>query len=153
MKILFFDIDGVLNDHSKHRYSEYCGIKPECMELFNRIIGATNCKLVLISAWRYMILNNEMTLRGFEYMLNTHGLLYSPGVLIGHTCADEVWDSREAQIQDWRNVNSNPVNFAIVDDLNLDFSYNKVYKGKFIQTDGNQGLTLKNAADIIKVLQ
>ena len=70
-RYLFFDIDGVLNDHSKLEGSPYCGINPKCMDRLNFVIEKTNCKLILTSAWRYMINNHAMTLTGFEYMLYT----------------------------------------------------------------------------------
>lgn len=37
MKLLFLDIDGVLNDHSKFS-NNYCGIKQECVDNLNIIL-------------------------------------------------------------------------------------------------------------------
>ncbi len=72
-KYLFLDIDGVLNDHTKYP-NGYCGIDYKKMELLNRIVEGSKCKIVLVSAWRYMLLDPPaMTLRGFRYLLTIHG--------------------------------------------------------------------------------
>lgn len=71
-KVLLLDIDGVLNDH--RRWSNgYCGIDPDKMRNLNRIVAATECKIVLASAWRYIILGGDMTLKGFGHLLAIHG--------------------------------------------------------------------------------
>jgi hypothetical protein len=72
MKLLFLDIDGVLNSHDQHP-NGYCGIHPEKVMLLNGIVEKTNCKIVISSAWRYMILRGDMTLKGFGNLLGTYG--------------------------------------------------------------------------------
>jgi hypothetical protein len=72
VKVLFLDIDGVLNDHAKHP-NGYCGLQSDKLLWLDVIVRETGCKLVLASAWRYMILGGRMTLTGFEYLLLTHG--------------------------------------------------------------------------------
>jgi hypothetical protein len=81
-KILFLDIDGVLNDHAFCEVAQSCTIKPQCMGHLNQIIHSTGCSIVLTSAWRYIIHGGDMTLKGFEYMLRTHGLLSAERPLI-----------------------------------------------------------------------
>ena len=59
MKIVFLDIDGVLN-HSSTRHvvsptsSELLSIpiEPKCMERLNRLIAETGAKIVISSSWR-----------------------------------------------------------------------------------------------------
>lgn len=72
MKVLFLDIDGVLNGHQRHA-NGYCGIDPGKVEHLNGIVAETRCRIVLASAWRYMILGGDMTLKGFGHMLATYG--------------------------------------------------------------------------------
>jgi len=74
MKVIFLDIDGVLNGHEFCEHAKSCGINPECVCELNRIIAATDAKIVLSSAWRYMVHGGALTLKGFEYMLRTHGV-------------------------------------------------------------------------------
>lgn len=73
MKILSLDLDGVLNDHSKHA-NGYCGTKPEFVSQLNRVIAATDCKLVISSARRYLVHGGHMTTTGFTNLLLTHGV-------------------------------------------------------------------------------
>jgi len=72
VKVLFLDIDGVLNGHQRHD-NGYCGIDPVKVELLNGIVEASRCRIVLASAWRYMILGGDMTLKGFGHLLATYG--------------------------------------------------------------------------------
>lgn len=89
--ILFLDIDGVLNAHRFMLEAQSCNICRPCIIQFNRIIKATECHVVLSSAWRYMVTGRKppMTLTGFGYMLRTHGALGSRQWLIGNTRRDE----------------------------------------------------------------
>jgi len=73
--VLFLDIDGVLNGHEKLQGSPYCGVRADCMARLNRIVRETGCRFVLASSWRYMVLLGQMTLKGFEYLMITHGLI------------------------------------------------------------------------------
>lgn len=58
MKVLFLDIDGVLNNRCSFRdwrlkgfYESHC-LGSHLIERLNRIIDATNCKVVITSTWR-----------------------------------------------------------------------------------------------------
>ena len=54
MKIIFLDIDGVLNcEKTFQRHRGAIGIDPYLVAIFNRIIFATDAKIVLSSSWRY----------------------------------------------------------------------------------------------------
>lgn len=73
-KILFLDIDGVLNAH-RQLPSGYCGIDRAKAEWLNAVLYfVPDAKLVISSAWRYMMLRGDMTLKGFEYLLLVHGV-------------------------------------------------------------------------------
>lgn len=73
MKILFLDIDGVLNNHEKLE-SGYCGISQPQAHHLNLILDTfPDLKLVISSAWRYMTFRGDMTLRGFEMLLQICG--------------------------------------------------------------------------------
>ena len=148
--VVFLDIDGVLNDHDKME-NRYCGTKPSCVHHFNRILNAyPEAKIVITSAWRYMILKGEMNLAGFEMLLQTHGVCCYQRV-IGHTRADgriedephhhdepERWRLaglkwRKLQIEDWTREHA-VERFLVIDDLPLEMD-------SFYQTDGTKGLT------------
>lgn len=88
MKLIFLDIDGVLNGHKFCKAAQSTGIDPTRVRELNRIVRRTGAAVVLSSAWRYMVHGKAMTLDGFGYMLRTHGVA---GVkLVGLTIPDEV---------------------------------------------------------------
>lgn len=53
LKIIFLDIDGVLNSHSTTDFcGPYRGIDDNKISLLKSIVDATNSKIVLISSWK-----------------------------------------------------------------------------------------------------
>lgn len=153
MKLLFLDIDGVLNGHEKNE-AEVCGIKPECASQLNRIIEQTDCKLVISSAWRYLIHSGVMNTVGFERMLNTHGVRVYKRIA-GVTRPDaNLSDKHERgkQIRDWVNGThrSEIERYAVVDD---DDELGIPEAGHpFVKTDGKVGLTEADADRLIALL-
>lgn len=117
---LFLDVDGVLNSHDFDHTPgvNSGGIRRDCALRLNRVLAATGCEVVLSSAWRYIILGGDATLRGFEYMLRTHGVA-AEGRLVGHTRPDEDEDAttRGLQIASWLLEHRPPGHrYAVVDD-------------------------------------
>lgn len=143
-KILLFDIDGVLNDHTWNETAQSTSIKKSCVKQFNKIIHETGCKLVVSSAWRYMILGGAISPKGFEYMLRTHGCT-DKMTIVDVTPSDEVIADRSNQIKSWVEANA-PDRWVAVDDMELDLGDN------FVKTNGVVGLTQKIADDIIRKL-
>lgn len=149
-QILFLDIDGVLNAHDPLPGSRYCGIHLEKMALLNRVIEATGCKLVISSAWRYLMLNGSMNKAGFENMLLVCGLVAEHGVVEGFTVADEVIEPRELQIRAWleqRDVNS----WAVVDDDPMQMQFG-ADEWRVVRPNGDVGLTAAEAERLIEIL-
>lgn len=149
MKVLFLDIDGVLNgNHFWHEKNIYA-IDPKCMERLNEIIWQTGAAIVVSSSWRYLVLNGDMTPAGFGYMLRTHGLT-SQAKVIGVTRedADSDDDLRSTQIRDWMKVSEELIqSYVVIDDLPL-----QGFGSRFIQTDSVVGLTDENAEQAIAIL-
>lgn len=115
MKLLMLDIDGCLNGHPLARLGPDAPvptIDPEPVQHLNRIVRVTGCKIVLSSAWRYMILGGQLTLLGFKYLLRTHGAVGLD--IIGHTASDEECPVCGVEIEEcrrwggWQNV-ANPL--------------------------------------------
>lgn len=54
MKLIFLDIDGVLNNaHTRENYEDYTFVEDSKIELLKQIIDATGAQVVLTSTWRY----------------------------------------------------------------------------------------------------
>jgi hypothetical protein len=150
MKVLFLDIDGVLNDSHFNPAAESSSLLGSAVTRLNQILRATGAKLVLSSSWRYLILDRAMTLQGFEYLLRTHGI--DKGTLIGHTGPDDADDSqpgRAVQIRRWLQDNHNVTAWAALDDHVLDLGDES---WRHVLTDGQVGLTDADAAAVIEIL-
>ena len=117
MKVVFLDIDGVLNDRCSFRdwrlkgfYDSYC-FGSHLIERFNRIIDATGCKVVISSTWRC----NRRKFpdpKAFEDLLTFFGCRCE---VIGFT-ARFPGEFRGNEIQDWLDHNDNVESFVILDD-------------------------------------
>lgn len=168
MRVLFLDIDGVLNGHEWDDEAQSCTIRRECVKHLSRVIRETGCKIVLSSAWRYMVHGGSMTLQGFGYMLRTHGLIAPGGtinLIVGMTdkdaepCAPGVTDVGErgrqcrAWLDYWNGLGMAVVpvgSFAAVDDEDHDFAASGI---PAIITDGRTGMTEQDADRLIQILQ
>lgn len=134
-KILFLDIDHVLNDGSFNTVSQSFTLKKDCVTRFNRIIHATKPLCVISSAWRYCILSGAMTLEGFKIMMRTHGITDALN-LIGYCGLDleENLSARGLVIDRWLKSNGiiGQLPFLIIDDApkGMDFSphWDKLYQ-------------------------
>lgn len=152
MKLIFLDIDGVLNTHDDVFKTGINSINRELMGRLNRIVAATGAELVISSAWRYMILNGAMELDGFRYLLNTHGL--DPKVrLHGHTASDEMIYERGDQILDYVEevlLAGENVTYVVLDDGSEEPQLNgrrtlteallAAVADRWVKTDSNIGL-------------
>ena len=126
-RVLFLDIDGVLNDHIRHP-TGYTVIDRDRVTTLNKI-AFLGVELVISSAWRYMIHGGALTLKGFDYLLKSHGVMMP---VIGLTKTDEEIQLRDNQIEDWLQEHQ-PDKFAVIDDLPLNVP-------NFVQTNGSLGI-------------
>lgn len=153
MKLLFLDVDGVLNSHEPLCPHAMCGqIHDDKAALLKEVLLATGAKIVLSSAWRYLVHRGEMNLAGINWLFRSHGL---PNCIVGITREDtmqrEHWDGsqpwplnneRGQQIHDWRNERGHNGPYVVVDDLDLGITE---AGHPFVKTDGTIGLTVANA--------
>lgn len=126
MKILFLDIDGVLNhSQTKDRIGGYIGLNAGMIKRFNKIIEAhPDVKIVVSSTWRHTF--SHGVYENFEQLVE---LLKSRGVqgeFIGHTpfpvettggwMSGSTYRTRGAEIRLWLDANPEVENFVILDD-------------------------------------
>jgi hypothetical protein len=162
-KFLFLDIDGVLNTH-EFDPEILCGqIHRDKVALLNHVLRATDAKVVLSSAWRYIVHRGEANLQGMDWLLRSHGMLANR--LIGVTRPDTMrvttaysgvptsWpqvNERGQQISDWLADYTVPVlSYLAVDDLDLGIT---AAGHPLVLTDGMVGLTEADAARAIELL-
>ena len=119
MKVIFLDIDGVLNCRaSKSRCGGFIGIDNDKVKRLRKIVEATNAKIVLTSTWRVhweRFAKEEQDEAGnyLDRKLKREGLH-----IIDKT--DDDWHNRGSGIIQW--VGSHNVDkFIILDDEEFDY--------------------------------
>ena len=146
MKIIFLDVDGVLNTTStKEIFEEYTFVEDEKVQLLKQLVTRTGAKIVLSSSWRYgwwaeKIINptssDLSSIRLFEALkekLSEYGLEF-----LDHT--DET-STRGQEIAWWlESWDGEPIeNFVILDDMHL--SYLLPHTSHVVSTSLSKGLT------------
>lgn len=138
MKVLFLDVDGVLNTHNNGGL--YTLNKTRIRRLA-QVVSTTGCKIVLSSTWR----KDPIALRRLS-----NRLFYRKIKLIGTTTVDyfKQRQVRGDEIQLWLDTHA-VSKYAIVDD-DSDFLDSQL--PYFVKTDGNVGLTDHHVNKLIEIL-
>ena len=147
--IIFLDIDGVLNNIINYQWQTETQplILTKLMHLLNNLVSRTHAKLVISSSWRYQIISGATTIRGFEYLLKSHGFI---GSVIDYTCSDEERTTRGQQIKKWLDDNNYFGRYVILDDHDDDLEL--YHPDNTIITDGSVGLTEADVEAAINIL-
>jgi len=161
--LIFLDIDGVLNNHVVLK-NGINSIDRQNVEQLNILIRATDARVVISSAWRYMILGGAMTLEGFRYMLMAHGLT-SEARIVGHTCSDEAMPERGDQIALYLATEATPAarkHYVILDDgselpqgdnrTTMSQSLTGAHGYRWVLVDGSRGLTAPDVEKAVAIL-
>ena len=147
MKVIFLDIDGVLNSED-YVYScrEYgIAIDPTRMVLLKQIIDETNAKIVLSTSWRehWEKAPNECGKIGLQ--INNIFSQYNLEIL---DKTPNLRTRREQEIWYWLNKNPQVKNFVVLDDM---FLCAEFLNGHFIKTSNRfDGL---DEADVEKAIE
>jgi HAD domain in Swiss Army Knife RNA repair proteins len=148
MKLIFLDIDGVLNGHERYP-NGYCGTKWECVQRLNWVLFQTGAKLVISSAWRYLVLSEYMNLKGFENLLLTHGV-DSLGRVLDVLDADASDKDRGQLILQWLDQWNWKGAYVVLDDMN---NLGIAEAGHpHVLVDGALGLTDEDAHRAVAIL-
>jgi hypothetical protein len=137
MKVLFLDIDGVLNTPKLIRKFGFDFIDDILVALVARIVKETEAKIVLSSTWRLEDKDKRLVIKA----LANHGLYihdYTP-----HIKTEGTWTERRVEIQTWLDQNT-VTKFAIIDDW-----ADAGIGDSFFQTKEEIGLTVDIAEKII----
>lgn len=148
MKVLFLDIDGVLN--SSRSCIAFNGYPwPDCdwnkfddvaVGLLREAIRLTGAVCVLSSSWRVGMEDKEIG-----------DLSVRLGVpIIGKTRSSYGSEKRGIQIQDWLNEHQEVSRYVIVDD---DSDMTREQKRFFVKVDPDAGLSYENYHKILRILE
>ena len=137
MKVLFLDIDGVVNSKDTHinNPDEWAVIDPYMAFLVGRISLNTACQVVLSSGWR---LHPESVATIEKRVIQLYG------------CTPELQGkSRGSEIQAWLDEHKDVTAYAILDD---DMDAGEGHSTHFFKTTFETGLTTEMAENIIQYL-
>lgn len=144
MKILFLDVDGVLNTS---RAVTMLSISKPCLRRLKKVITDTGCELVLSSTWR---MHMDAKAKLHRVGLRFAGETCEPFML--EDCDDftkDIWSKRGDEIQKWLNEHPEVTEYVIVDD-DGDMLDNQLRH--FVQTTFEHGLTETLAYRITYIL-
>ena len=173
-KLLFLDIDGVLNamptDHHiidkwKKEMSQYdfqmklYGLDKQLVDRLKLIIDRTQCKIVFSTSWRYF---KDHPTVGSDWRKTLSEMLnVSQDIFIGNTPDISVaggWDCssnrrRGLEIKCWIENNTEPGKFkyCIIDDEVVDI-ISIISESHVVHTDMRFGLTLSNVDKAVRIL-
>jgi hypothetical protein len=139
MKVLFLDIDGVVNcATTPQRFNGFFGIDPYMALMIDRIIQATGCQVVLSSSWRHHEDSMEEVRKRVCKFIDVTPTIY-PGIR-----GDEIkaWLDRHDSVFE----NEPVTKYAIVDD-NSDMLDEQM--PNFFKTMWPTGITQEVANEII----
>lgn len=136
IKVVFVDIDGVLNDYKTNEYTPdgYVGIDSDKVEMLSILCKELDLKIVLSSSWRKEIVNKSVdglyALSKFsEYNLDIYGSTSFDG---------SISDAKRAtQIKAWLDTHQEVEDYIILDDeqFNVSSEGYKDLMNRFIYTN------------------
>jgi len=146
MKILFLDIDGVLNNERLLECGGINTIDQGLISILKRIVDATGAEIVLSSTWRLEEENRQrvreaLAFQGLQFIDRT--------VELRHSLSR--WTDRSAEILEWLYRHQEVKEFAILDDCD-DAGTNGLQE-YFFQTRFKVGLTNEIADRVIEHLR
>ena len=154
MKVVFLDIDGVLNSKNTKAYtpSGCCGIEKALLKRLRRIIESTGAKVVLSSTWKTELDKNLHPVSpDGKYMLNKF-LYEGKFFLFDKTIDSGNSFNRGKEIVLWLEEHNYVTEFVILDDIYFDDFDRFGLTDRFVNTDPTIGLTDENVETAIAVL-
>lgn len=155
MRVIFLDIDGVLNTlSSEERCGEYIGIDDDKVKRLSDIVKRTNAEIVLISTWKKYWRKEEKlkqlqdyTARYLDEKLAKFGLKAVDKI---RDKTDGVYLSRGEGMLEYIDRN-NVKSFVILDDLQFDYDGCGL-TDYLIKTNPTVGLTNEQVEKACKIL-
>lgn len=104
MKVIFLDVDGVLNDWDTPALSDYHWYRKSCMENLQLLVRNTNAKIVVSSTWKY----SEKLLNKLAKVLEEYGLKI-------HDVTPDL-DDKPSEINAYLKAHPEVENYVVLDD-------------------------------------
>ncbi|MBQ4036918.1 MAG: hypothetical protein IJC84_02210 [Clostridia bacterium] len=146
MKVLFLDIDGVLNSAYGGTSSDGPIMKEGKLRRVRRIIEETGARVVLTSSWRshWDVQEEKRSAAGKKL----HEVLLSHGIEITSKTPTHR-NGREEELWTWLALHPETQNFAVLDDAFLEADF---LEGRVVRTASFRGLSESDAKRAIEIL-
>tara|TARA_R110000851_G_scaffold200909_1_gene352066 strand:+ start:490 stop:957 length:468 start_codon:yes stop_codon:yes gene_type:complete len=154
MKIIFLDIDGVLNNRAyleyvieigKHKKGGLVPFDPDSIKVLNEIISETGAEVVLSSSWRFMglkIVQEKLESAGFTHKLKDVTPLIND--------APRGWEI-EKWMGDFKYSRGGSISSYLILDDDSDMMYDQ--RDNFINTDFDTGFRRIHKPKALKILK
>jgi hypothetical protein len=147
MKVVFLDIDGVLNSQNYMTQQYVMGIlpddkiDPDAVVRLNQITDATGAVIVVSSTWRLHYLWRKNS-EGLKVLLKEEGIT---GTILDVTPDHQKYRGRGGEIQEWMDLCGQPIeSFVILDDSDdMDHLIVRLIRTNFM--DGLQDVHVQKA--------
>lgn len=150
MKIIFLDIDGVLN------YQGSSFLDETCLKNLKYIVGKTGAKIVVISTWRVCLDDDYLK----KYVSSPNSELLKYGRLFEEVFTNELkWidiapdlnERRSEEVELWLGTHPDVESFVILDDFNC--QYDKYYPNNWVRPSYYlDGLNRQLAEKTVRIL-
>lgn len=138
-KVLFLDIDGVLNCQQTFlTQNRHDAIEPTMVHELNRVIDATRCKVVISSSWRILWQFDELKEKLLQFSVRDAIIDVTPRL-----------GRRDEEIQAWLDKHPQVTKFAVVDDDSHDLT---AVSNFLVKTQFSTGLTSTESNSLIEML-
>ena len=145
MKVLFLDIDGVIN---RFKFYKDGGLDntfdEDCIKRLANIVNETGCAIVISSTWKY---SNDLMDTLEEDLFPK----LPKGCVAGCTPNDILRPYREEEIQKYLQQHPEIENYVIVDDYDFELK-SFLGKGHIVITDALEGLSEEDMNECIRIL-
>jgi hypothetical protein len=140
MKVVFLDIDGVLNQCMSPGVFDKSSTDPFCIAILNEALRRTGAKVVIISTWKDSFDINVVVnlLYSREFLANS---------ILGGTEKDI---PKELGIKNFLENHSEVEKFVIIDD-SLELQ-DDALKNFCVRTDSNEGISVDDMKKIVDLL-
>ena len=152
MKIIFCDVDGVLNHKGCRERAPggFTGVVDEHIRNLKRIVDETGAVIVLSSDWR-LIKDDQEYGENYDYLAERLGS--ADGLVISDHTDDISWSSRGDEIRKYLDDHPEVTGYVILDDIPFS-SFDACHLGEhLILTNERRGLTERDAEQAIRILE
>jgi len=150
MKIIFLDVDGVLNCAKTEEYapSGYQGIDDKLVERLARIVQETGAEFVLASTWKdFWSKHREIKDEDAKYLVKK---LAKKKLKIIDKSDDLCWNRGEG-IRDYLKEHPEIKKYVILDDMEFDYKKQRL-TSHLVHTNSSEGLTDADVQKAIRIL-